>query len=529
MSPLKVTQFLILPAALLAAVPSLHAEAAPTTFYIREYRVSGATKLKPLEIQEAVYPFLGPGRGVADVDQARAALEKAFHEKGFQTVSVLIPQQDPRYGIIRFEVMEGKVGRLRVNGARYFLPSKIRKEAPELAEGNVPDLNQVRKQAVALNRVADRKVTPQLKPGVVPGTVDIDLNVEDKLPLHGSLELNNRYSANTTPLRVNGALSYGNLFQLGHTLGGNFQLAPERRDDAESYSGYYLARVNDGLSLMLQGSIQKSDVSTLSGSAVVGSGEIYGIRAMFDLPGKDRFYQTLSLGLDWKSLDEEIYTYGDESVTVDNTAIEYYPLSLAHGATWTQEHGFTELNTSLVLNLRGLGSDRSGYNYKRYGSTGSFVYLRSDLSHTQDLKNGAQWFGKLQGQISNQPLVNNEQLAAGGLGTVRGYLESTALGDNGLLGSFEWRTPSFIGKPAADGLRSDEWRLHAFADGGIVGLYEALPGQDDSSVFASAGLGSRLRYKSHYNASVDVAVPFIEQVDTQAGEVRVTFRGWADF
>src|SRR6478609_8015452 len=174
--------------------------AADMKFYIREYRVEGARRLKSLEVEEAVYPYLGPARTPGDVEQARVALEKVYHDKGFQTVSVVVPQQDPRRGVIRLEVVEGKVGRLRVNGARFFLPSKIKAEVPSLAEGSVPDMNRVSKEIVGLNRLADRRVTPVLRAGVEPGTVDIDLNVEDKLPLHGSLELNNRYSSNTSEL-----------------------------------------------------------------------------------------------------------------------------------------------------------------------------------------------------------------------------------------------------------------------------------------------------------------------------------------
>ena len=122
-----------------------------TNFYIREYRVEGARRLKSLEVEEAVYPFLGPARTPDDVEQARVALEKVYHDKGFQTVSVVVPQQDLRRGIIRLEVVEGKVGRLRVNGARFFLPSGIKREAPSLAEVNVPNMNQVFMEIVALN------------------------------------------------------------------------------------------------------------------------------------------------------------------------------------------------------------------------------------------------------------------------------------------------------------------------------------------------------------------------------------------
>lgn len=494
-------------------------------FYIREYRIEGAKRLPRVDVERAVYPFLGPQRGAADVEMARAALEKSYHNKGFQTVSVIIPQQSPRRGIIRLEVIEGKVGRLRVNGAKYFLPSQIKREAPSLAEGSVPNLEQAGKEIVGLNRLADRRVTPVLRPGVEPGTVDIDLNVEDELPLHGSLELNNRYSSNTSELRLNGALSYGNLFQKGHTGGLSFQLAPENTDDAKVLSGYYLARLSEGVSLMIQGTKQNSDISTLGGAAVGGRGEILGMRALFDLPGTSAFYQSFSLGFDYKNFEEDILI-GPDTIS---SPIEYYPISANYGTTWITEDGFTEMNHSLNLGLRGVGSGNTDYANKRYRADGNFFYLRSDLAHTHDVKGGAQVFGKVQTQIASRPLINNDQISAGGLGTVRGYLEGTALGDNGAFGTLELRSLSLIGKPSKGVIQSNELRFHAFADAGLIGIWDSLPSQQARYGFASAGAGTRFRLYDHYNGSVDLAVPFISQTDTKAGDIRITFRGWAEF
>ncbi|WP_367870908.1 ShlB/FhaC/HecB family hemolysin secretion/activation protein [Luteolibacter sp. Populi] len=513
----------LLLAALLAGGSSAYSQATPTLF-IREYRVQGSTVLSALEIEEAVYPFLGPGRTVDDVDQARAALEKAFRDKGFQTVSVLIPNQDPRTGVIRLEVVEGKIGRLRVNGARYFLPSRIKDEAPSLAEGSVPDFNKVKEEILALNRLPDRQVKPELRPGAEPGTYDVDLNVEDKSPLHASLELNNRYSANTTPLRLNAAISYANLFQLGHTLGVNFQIAPERADDALVYSANYMFRVSDGISLMFQGTKQDSDISTLGGSAVVGQGEIIGLRALFDLPASGSFSQSFSLGMDYKSLDEE--TFFGAPVT---TSIDYYPISANYGASWVKPNSFTEANASLNFHLRGMGSSSREFNDKRYKADGSYIYLRGDVSHTRDLKDGSQLFAKVQGQLSSQPLINSEQYSGGGLGNARGYLEATALGDNGVFATAEYRSPSFIGKKDADGKQADEWRLHAFVDGGTLTVLKPLPGQKSFYNFLSAGAGTRFRFREHYNGSLDLAVPFNTQAEANSGDVRITFRGWAEF
>jgi hemolysin activation/secretion protein len=188
------------------ATPTALSQVGP--LYIQEYRVRGNKILKPIDIEKAVYPYLGPGRSENDIEQARQGLEKAYRGLGYQTVYVEVPKQTGARGVIYLNVVEAPVGRLRIKGAKYFLPSKIKEKAQSMAEGTVPNFNEVQKEIMALNRWRDRKITPELRAGVVPGTVDIDLIVEDKNPFHGNLELNNIHNANTVPLRLNGSLSY---------------------------------------------------------------------------------------------------------------------------------------------------------------------------------------------------------------------------------------------------------------------------------------------------------------------------------
>jgi hemolysin activation/secretion protein len=437
-------------------------------------------------------------------------------------------------------VVEAKVGRLRVRGARYFLPDSIKKKAPSLAEGTVPNFTDVTRDIVALNRFPDLQVTPVLQPGIEPGTVDIDLNVKDKLPLHASLELNNRHSPDTTALRVNGSISYNNLWQLGHSAGFSFQLAPERLEDAEVFSAYYIAPVPgvDGLSLMLQGTKQDSNVSTLGGAAVAGRGHIVGLHALVSLPpGKD-FFHSLSLGIDYKHFDEDLILGVDETAT----PIDYYPISASYGATWTGKNAFTELNAALNFHLRGMGSKPEKFDAKRFNADGGYLYFRGDLSHTHDLPGGFQVFGKVQGQIASAPLINSEQFAGGGLATARGYLESTALGDNGIFGTLELRTPSIPalfrrkGNDTSGGQKSEateekgnEWRFHVFCDAGRLTLNDPLPEQEDRFDLASCGVGSRFRFMNHLNGSIDAAWPLISQSSTMAHDLFVTFRVWTDF
>lgn len=499
--------------------------------FIREYRVKGVTLLNGAEIGEVVYPFLGPGRTADDVEQARAALEKAFHEKGFQTVSVQIPPQAGRGGVVMLEAVETKVGRLRVRGAKYFLPSEIRRSAPALAEGKVPNFTEVTRDIVALNQLADRRVTPELKPGIAPGTVDIDLKVEDKLPMHGSIELNNRRSPDTSELRLNGSLNYNNLWQRGHSIGGSFQISPEELDDVKVYSGYYLARFREvsWLSLLVSGTKQDSNVSTLGGVAVAGRGEILGFRALITLPpGKD-FYQSLSVGMDYKHFRQAV-TLGLDPLNglsdTTETPISYYPITAAYNASWIGKNYLTEFNAGLTFHLRGMGSEGEQFDENRFRADGSFIYLRGDLAHTRDLPLGFEAFGKVQGQLSDQPLVSSEQISGGGLNTVRGYLEAEVVGDNGVFGALELRTPSLLDWADKE---ANEWRFYAFVEGGILTIHEPLPEQADRFELASIGLGTRIKIRDFLNGSLDAGLPLISQTSTQSRDPLFSFRVWAEF
>jgi hypothetical protein len=110
-------------------------------FYVREYRVEGAKRLKNLEVEEAVYPYLGPARSPDDVEQARQALEKVYHDKGYPNRVRLHPPAGPapRHHPSGSHRKQGRP--TPGDGARWFLPSRIKAEVPSLAEGSVPNFN----------------------------------------------------------------------------------------------------------------------------------------------------------------------------------------------------------------------------------------------------------------------------------------------------------------------------------------------------------------------------------------------------
>jgi hemolysin activation/secretion protein len=521
-------------AALLAGVFTLPAqaqqvgaEATLPKFDVMEYAVEGNTRLPDIDIERAVTPFLGVGKTLRDVEAARLALERAYHDAGYLTVLVSIPEQDVGSGEVSLTVTEGQVERLRVKGADYHRPSAIREQLPELAEGNVPYFPEMQRQLDALNRSADLKATPVLKAGRTVGTVDIQMEVDDTLPLHGSIDFDNRQSANTTAQRLSGTLRYDNLWQRGHSASLTLQTSPEKTDEVRTAATTYVMPVGDrGAALVGYAVISRSKFATLAGSpglGLLGDSNIYGLRYALPLPGTASLSQSLSVGLDYKDVKQTVVVAGSSELPAP---ISYAPLVAAWNGSWLGEGRSTTLDATATHGLRGLIGNRDAeFAAKRSGASASFFALRSGLQHTETV---ARWTlaGKLEMQLASGPLVSNEQFAAGGAESVRGYLEGERVGDAALRWSFEVRTPKvgFAGKDSP-------LRLNglAFYEGARLRTLQSVAPQPPFQLLRGAGLGLRLGGSHGVSLDVDWARAIDNADQTRAGDNRVHARLLWDF
>jgi hemolysin activation/secretion protein len=148
------------------------------------------------------------------------------------------------------------------------------------------------------------------------------------------------------------------------------------------------------------------------------------------------------------------------------------------------------------------------------------------LTRQQDLPHGAQLWGSVTGQLTNDVLVSSEQLAAGGADSVRGYLEAETLGDEGVTLQTEARSPS-IAKYLGGPLKS--WRFHLFYDAAVVNLTDAQVGQRTSYGLQSAGIGTRVNLWGYLNGVLQDAQTLNRGPDTRPGTNRVLFRVYGEF
>lgn len=526
-----------------ATLPFAQTVAQEARFDILELRVNGNTVLPAAVIEETIYPFVGESKSAVEVNAARAALEKVYQDRGFVTVSVEVPRQDVRSGVIVLDVLERPVSRVKVVGARFHSPDRIRGGAPSVAEGSVIDLNAVQRDMARLNQWNARRVTPDLKPSERhPNSVEVDLKVEDRFPVSGSAELNNQRSANTKPLRLGGTLRYENLWQRGDTVSLTYQTAPQRRSDSEVTVASYLFRVPDSdVSLLATYIKSDSDVATLANQTVLGRGTTVQFRALVPLDSESGLFSSLAAGIDYKRSTDQIQGRGVGAVRSDDpdsgpdsgqdsgdtgTAIESWSLVAGYTANWQGDRRETELGLRTALGLRGIGSDTADFDAKRFRATPNFLTAQIEASHLEKFENDLQLWGRVQSQFANEPLISNEQFSIGGAEAVRGYLEAEASGDYGASIQLELRSPSYGARIASF---VDDLRFHTFLDAGSVEIHDPLPGEDRSSNIASAGAGIRIRLWGSLIGSLEGAFALLDGPDTPAGGRRALFRLASEF
>ncbi|WP_231621739.1 ShlB/FhaC/HecB family hemolysin secretion/activation protein [Sphingomonas sp. 37zxx] len=423
---------------------------------------------------------------------------------------------------------ELKVGRLRVTNARHFSPDDIREKLPSLAEGRVPNYREVSREIAAANKSSERLIMPSLRAGDTPDTVDVDLQVEDRHPLHGSLEINDRFPSRTERLRVSAGLRYANMFQLGHTLSLQGQLAPTDPGQSWSVSGSYVAPIaGSGFSVLGYAVKSNSDVSAVNGIGVLGTGEIYGARGIYSFStgtGAATVIHQLTAGIDYKIFEESLIVGADEA----RTPIDYFPATVQYSAAKRTERYDLDVSLSANFGLRSLSATNEEFGLKRFNASASWFALRTDMGYLHKLRGDWRLGVRLSGQLASGALISNEQFAAGGLDSVRGYFESQDLGDDGASFQLQAESPLLLNKQGP----VDELRLFAFTDGAVLHLRDPLSSQQATTSLLSVGAGANLRLLGNLNLSSLLAVP-LKQTDGVktdiADTVRIQVRAWAEF
>jgi hemolysin activation/secretion protein len=524
-----------------------------TGFPVLEFIVEGSTLLSHDKINEILGKYKGQGKTIKDIERARVELEKAYQQLGYPTVLVVVPEQTVEQGNIKMEVLEGRLSQIEVTQNRYFSESNIRLKLPSVQIGTLLYEPDFIKQLDAVNANPDLKIAPILKPGSVQGHVELELRAKDRIPFHAKITADNKGPFTTPANRLTWEAQYANVWDADNILTLQTTQTPTDWGAVQAYGFSYVAPLVWPDKLLAVYASKVLSNSVLAGTslpvsegdvAVVGNATIAGARYLFPIFKDSKFKHQVSLGVDFKRLEEtEAIFPGNLGTALVLGPIQYLPASISYTGSYPDPYGVTTVTASLTGYVAGLipGGGKKDFQGdqnnidefpgQRAASTGTFGVVRPSLSRIQPLPGDFLLSGRIDGQWATEPLIPAESYFAGGMDTVRGYVQSSALGDNAFFWRAELYTPSLPSVPLDffwQRRRSSELKATikflGFYDYARLWVQQAPAGQTD--VFRLEGVGGGLRLKVepiNLTVSFDQAVALQDAASTKKGDTFAHF------
>ncbi|WP_051299074.1 ShlB/FhaC/HecB family hemolysin secretion/activation protein [Marinobacterium litorale] len=481
---------------LMAASTAFSAEG--PVFPIAGFSVDGNSVLSQSEIDGTLSPYIGTDQQFSDIEAARIALQQAYIDRGLSTVKVYLPEQEISGGIVQFQIEENRLGRVSVVGAKHHDASNVRQSAPQLQEGELPNVVELAESLRLANRNPSKTTYILFRPLESSNEIEALLRVDDRPARKRFITVDNSGSPTTGRTRLALGFQDANLFNSDHVLTLQAILSPEQIDDVAVLGlGYRIPFYRNQSTLDLFAGYSEVDSGTIASVfEVSGAGTVLGGRYTQYFQRAGAYEQYLAVGWEYRDYDSDVDFFGAE-IGADVTVS---PLSLTYGGDWQSEDSLLNFSIGVHANLPGLGSDHDDFDLARAGARESYWLSRAALTYSRTFAEEWQFTWNLQGQYSDGPLVPGEQFMLGGVDTVRGFEENIVAGDRALLSRMELLGPDLGGKTE---LANDFWRFLVFVDSGAVRRNEALPGESQGSDLLSVGAGVRYGLTERLSLNID--------------------------
>jgi len=511
---------------------------------VKKIEFEGNRVFSKRQLAKVVAAYSGREVTSEELEEARVALTKHYVDAGYINSGALLPDQDVSSGVIKFQIVEGRLTEIDLYGnfwyRRWWLLNQLRRAAGRSVNFNNLKVGlQLLRQNPTISRL-----NAELKPGVKAGESILEVAVKDAQPFRGGFTV-----SNSRPPSVGEGIGEFYLADLNLTgqndpVGLRWGLVRWTIDGEVDYteydnvSGTYEIPVTPW-DTMLAVHASKSDSSIIDETfAALG---ITSRSTEIGLALRQPLYQALnnivtaSLSVDRKHSETFLlgrpFTLslgaieGESDVFATRFALDWVNRSQVH---------VLALRSVFSLGLYGFGSTRAdprsagattlgagnaqGFepeipDSKFFSWLGQAQYVRR-IFDTKVLRKKPEAYGwnllretllvlRVNGQLSDEPLLSLEQFSIGGMQSVRGYRENQLLRDNGVLASAELRVPVWLAKD-----KSPIVSIAPFFDWGS-GWNVNKVGDNYLTVY-SAGVGLLVNATRHAQATIYWGHPFVD-------------------
>lgn len=476
---------------------------------VNQIVVEGATLLSSSEIRGVTSKYEGQELSLKEMQKIADLITDEYRKKGYVTSRAYIPPQSIQDGILKINIVEGKLGKLDIKGNQYFSTALLRKKM-ELRSGGYFDYSALQQSMVYINESPDRTARAILVPGKQPGTTDLIVEVDDNYPFHVGFEYDNWGSRYIGKHRYALVLEHNNLFGQDDKINvkAQFSEGNHLRLQQARYIYPLTPRLDAGGYVLLSKTELGEEFESLDAE---GEAEVFGLFLNQALIEEADLAVGLNLGLDKKSIRNDLLGV---QTSHDELRIFKGGVDLDVSDRWGRTIITAQMDTG-VADLWGAMSEKD-YEASRAGAGGKFTKGVFNLFRLQPMPFMTSFLWKNSAQISNYNLVASEQFQIGGATSVRGYPPAEYSGDTGYYTAFELSIPVYplskdIKVPFYENVRLyDALRLVLFYDLGYVHTKTPAAGEVEDKTLHGLGFGARLNVIDDLELRVEVGYPWDE-------------------
>jgi hemolysin activation/secretion protein len=414
-------------------------------FFVKRIEVKGSTLINKKTLADIVDLDGGMEATLGILTLIANEITALYAKEGYLLAKAFIPQQKIQDGVIKIQVVEGRVGKIKVKGIKRYNSKEILRRMKVVRKEPVLKEQTLERTLLELNDLMGVKVQSTLKAGELPGTSDMVLEVTESRPWKVSYDMDNFGSRFTgrTRFGMNGAR--GNLFLLGDQLSGRWVRSNFGQD---TFSPSYVFPLNYiGTKARLAYTFSEYELKkSLKNNAGGGNSHLFTMEVSHPLERSRTSQTKVRGGFDFKSFEGE---QSGNNTTKDNLQELFFGIG-GNKADSLKGQSFYDLKMSV-----GLKEGDSGRGLiSRTGGQGDVFTTNINLTRFQSLPYFNSYvIAKFSGQANTQRALSSGQMSIGGMGTVRGFPIGEYAGDMGYVFSgeyvipFPWNTSSLKNYP----------------------------------------------------------------------------------
>lgn len=472
---------------------------------IKRIDIVGSTILTPNQIDQLTSPLIGKSATISQISEIADKITKIYQENNFITSRAFLPPQDIKDGVVKIQVLEGKIERIDIGRAGKVdgrLNDNYIRDRIALGATHPLNFTNIEEKLQLLRAdplVADIKAN--LISGSTPDQNIVNVTLSEAKTFSVSTFIDNYGNTSSGIFRVGATVQEANLTGNGDSI----YLSYTRSGSSDNYSLGYFYPINPmGGTLGFNFSTGQSPVTEPPFNTLNISTNTQTFELAYRQPIVRSLTEEFTLGVG--------FTFGNSSSFLDGESFNFQNLLFDDGNSQTR---VLNLNQEYIRrDNSGAWALRSSFNFGlgMLGATirndnspdGRFFYWVGQLLRVQRLGEDKDTLAtfRFNLQLAGDSLLSSNRFSIGGPQSVRGYRQSQLVGDNGIQSSLEIQIPAvrdFEGIPIV--------KVLPFMEAGAI--WNARNNNFGNQSLLGIGLGAIYQPSRNFTFRLDYGIPLI--------------------